>query len=871
MNDLTGKKIFQYNILEKTGGGGMGIVYKAKDEKLDRIVALKFLPPHLLADDESEKRFMSEAKSASSLDHPNICTIYDINKTEDNQLFIAMAFYEGETLKKKIDKGALQIDEAINIAVQIAGGLELAHKSGIIHRDIKPANIMITKFGEVKIVDFGLAKSKTSAGITKFGSTVGTAAYMSPEQTRSETVDNRTDIWALGVILYEMITGITPFKGEYEQAIIYSILNDELPEINGIPEELKTIITKATAKNPDNRYRDIREMYSSLSLLKSDSGSSSTKQISRQKKAHTNKKLIWITAPILIAIIIAAYFYFNKNTVRQVEPDNTRKMIVVLPFENLGSQDENYFAAGVTEEITSKLASIGNIGVISRNSAEKLAKSNKSTEQIGKEVGVNYILSGTIRWAKGKDKTSRVRITPQLTRVSDNKIIWSNSYDKVLDDIFSVQNEIAQKVVDQLGGSLLANQIQKNTPTDNLDAYDFYLQGLAYYKRGDQNKSNIQNSISLYEKAIKLDPKFAAAYASLSKDMSSMYWFYFDRSEENVNNAFENAQKSLQLNPNLAEAHLALGFYYYWCKLEYDKAIKEFSEALKIQPNNAEAFSALGYVYRRMGNFNLALQNMVKGLSLDPLSAEYCYNTAETYQLLRDYPNADKYFKQAIEVYLDVIRARIHRAQIYIDWKGDTKTASEIISESTESEYLDATFDIKIFIDVLDRHLDQAIQKLKSSKINYESNQFRYTPNDLELGLIYKYKNESALSKTYFGSSRSLLEKMLKDSPNDERVHSSLGITYAGLGLIDKAISEGKKGIELLPLEKEAYRGYYRQWDMLIIYALIDDYNNALKQIDFLLSMPGAFSVNQLKLDPLYDSLRNLPGYKVIVNKYSEK
>ena len=271
MNDLIGKKILHYKILEKSGGGGMGVVYKAKDEKLDREVALKFLPPQLLADEDAERRFMTEAKSASSLDHPNICTIYDINKAEDGQLFIAMAYYEGETLKKKINRGPIPDDVVVNIALQIAAGLERAHKNGIVHRDIKPANIMLTNFGEVKIVDFGLAKSKASAGITKFGSTVGTAAYMSPEQTRGEIVDQKTDIWALGVIIYEMMTGTGAFKGEYEQAIIYSILNDELPKINGIPDELNSIIRKATAKNPDERYTSISEMYSALFVLKGDS------------------------------------------------------------------------------------------------------------------------------------------------------------------------------------------------------------------------------------------------------------------------------------------------------------------------------------------------------------------------------------------------------------------------------------------------------------------------------------------------------------------------------------------------------------------------------------------------------------------------
>ena len=871
MSDLTGKKIFQYTILEKSGGGGMGVVYKARDEKLDRVVALKFLPPHLLADDEAENRFMTEAKSASSLDHPNICTIYDINKTEDGQLFIAMAFYEGETLKRKINRGPIPADDAINIALQIAAGLERAHRGGIVHRDIKPANIMITKYGDVKIVDFGLAKSKASAGITKFGSTVGTAAYMSPEQTRGNTVDQRTDIWALGIIIYEMITGQSPFKGEYEQAIIYSILNDELPEIKGVPEEVNKIIRKSTAKDPAERYSRVSELYADLGALKGDSGSrmqGSSGIISQPEVKKSGRIRIWLAAAAVIVLAASGWFYFKQST-GQAEPDIVRKMIVVLPFENLGSQDENYFADGVTEEITSKLSSIGNIGVISRNSAEKLANSSKSTEEIGKQLGVNYILSGTIRWAKGSDKISRVRITPQLTRVSDNTITWSDSYDKVLDDIFSVQNDIAQKVVDQLGGSLLSGQVQQNAPTNNLEAYDFYLRGLSYEVRGSYLKSDLLSSINLFQKAIELDPEFALAYSHLSRAQASMYWFFYDRSEKNVSDAFENAQKSFVLVPDLADSYLALGYYHYWCKLDYDKAIEDFSKAREIQPNNAEASFGLGVVYRRMGMFDQSLKNMLKGVTLNPLSIEYIRNTGETYALTRDYSNAVKYYKKAIDLSPDVSALRVSEAYYYILWKDDIETASRILNDVKDYYFLDVTPNIPVLVDILNRDYNKALTDLRLSGREYETGQFNYTPRTQAAGLIYKYKNEPDISKAYFDSARVQLERMIRENPDDERFHSALGITYAGLGMNDKAVSEGKKGIELLPLEKEAYRGYYRQLDLAKIYVLNGDYNNALKQIDFVLSIPGVFSVSLLQKDPLYDSLRDLPGYKAIVKKYS--
>ena len=868
---MINKTILHYHILEKLGEGGMGVVYLAEDTKLKRKVAIKFLPRHIASDAEERQRFEIEAQAAASLNHPNITTIHSIEESEE-QIFIVMEFIDGVELKDKIKSGVLPAEEALDFAIKIADGLSAAHKNGVVHRDIKSSNIMITKDGNVKIMDFGLAKIGGGSQVTKLGSTIGTIAYMSPEQAHGETLDQRTDIWSFGIVLYEMLTGTQPFKGAYDQAIIYSILNEE-PGIENIPEQFSFILKKGLSKSPSDRYQNTNEMLKDLKTLRNDSQSgSSSKEIpvAKQPKKFSLKILISIASILIIAAVSIFYFTANKNT------DSTgvtpgKEMIVVMPFENLGSQDEKYFADGVTDQITSKLASMGNIGVISTSSAEKLAKENKSNKEIGKELGVDYILNGTVLWAKTGKNENRVRITPQLTRVSDNTITWSNSYDKVLNDIFAVQNEIAQKVVNQLGGSLANNQIQEETPpTKNLAAYDYYLQALSYSKRGNTIKADILNSISLTKKAIELDPKFALAYALLAKQQMSMYWFYFDRSNENLQEAFDNAQKSFQLNPDLAEAYLALGYYYYWGKLNYSKAIEEFSRALQIQPNNAEAYAATGYVYRRKGKFTLATQNMVKATTLDPLSSEYSFNTAETYSLLRDYQNADKYYKLSKDFNPDYLSTKIELALNYINWKGDTKKASNVISNIKRGDYLNSTFDVRTFINVLDRDYDQAIQSLKTSGITYWTEQFRYIPNDLKLAFIYKYKNQPDLSKKYFESSRYELEKMLKDSPNDERLHSSLGITYAGLGLKEKAIAEGQRGIALLPLEKEAYRGYYRQWDMTIIYTLLGDNDNALKQIDFILSIPGAFSVNQLKLDPLYDSLRKLPGYKAIVDKYSK-
>ena len=867
---MINKTILHYHILEKLGEGGMGVVYLAEDTKLKRKVAIKFLPRHIASDAEERQRFEIEAQAAASLNHPNITTIHAIEESEE-QIFIVMEFIDGVELKDKIKSGVPPAEETLDFAIKIADGLSAAHKKGVVHRDIKSSNIMITKDGNVKIMDFGLAKIGGGSQVTKLGSTIGTIAYMSPEQAHGETLDQRTDIWSFGIVLYEMLTGTQPFKGAYDQAIIYSILNEE-PGIENIPEQFSFILKKGLSKSPSDRYQNTNEMLKDLKTLRNDSQSgSSSKEIpvAKQPKKFSPKILISIASILIIAAVSIFYFTTNRNTDSTgVKPG--KEMIVVMPFENLGAQDEKYFADGVTDEIRSKLASIGDIGVIATSSAEKLAKENKSFKEIGKELGVDYILNGSIRWEKIGKNESRVRITPQLIRISDNTITWSNSYDKVLTDIFAVQNEIAQKVVNQLGGTFANNQSQKETPpTGNLKAYDFYLKGISYEARGTYLKSDFQNSISLFKKAIDLDPNFGQAYAHLSGCQSSMYWFYYDRSEKNVKEAYDNAQKSLQLNPDLAEAHLALGYYYYQCKLEYESAIKEFSKALKIQPNNAEAYFGLGVVYRRMGKFDLAVNNISKGYNLNPLSNQNASNLAETYGLIRDYKKAITIYNKTIELNPDMNLPKAALAYVYV-LKGNLKIASDLVDKVSVNSYIDLNSNEKAYIYILERKFDAAINNLKSINKPYENSQFAFTPEDEMLGLIYRYKNEPALSKKYFESAKDELENKLKVTPQDERLHSSLGIVYACLGMRDKAVAEGKKGIALLPLEKEAYRGYYRQLDMAIIYTLIGDNNNALKQIDFILSIPGQFSVNLLKLDPIYDSLRNLPGYKAIVDKYSK-
>jgi len=378
------KLISHYKIIEELGRGGMGVVYKAEDTKLKRNVALKFLPPELTRDPEARQRFIHEAQAASSLDHNNVCTIYEIDETEEGQTLIAMACYEGETLKGKIQRGSLKIEEAIDIAIQVVQGLTKAHERGIVHRDIKPGNILITEDGVVKIIDFGLAKLAGRVKITKTGTTIGTVAYMSPEQSRGQEVDHRTDIWSLGVILYEMVTGQLPFKGEYEQAVVYSIMNEEPEPISGMDTECERIIRKALTKSSEERYQYVEEILADLKSLR--------------------KK---IEAEIL------------EKQFRKTKP---KPSIAVLYFRNMSADPEQeFFCEGMAEEIINSLTQIKDLQVAARTSAFTFKGREADIREIGRKLNVDKILEGSVRKVG-----NRLRIMAQLINVEDGYHLWCN-------------------------------------------------------------------------------------------------------------------------------------------------------------------------------------------------------------------------------------------------------------------------------------------------------------------------------------------------------------------------------------------------------------------------------------------------------------
>jgi len=603
----------------------MGVIYKAQDLKLDRFVALKFLPPHLTANEEEKQRFIHEAKAASSLDHNNICAIHEIDETEDGQLFISMAYYEGETLYDRF-VGARRavptpITEAIDITIQIAQGLAKAHEKEIVHRDIKPSNIMLTKEGVVKVLDFGLAKLSTHTKLTKESTTLGTISYMSPEQAKGEDVDYRSDTWSLGVIIYEMLTGQLPFKGEYESAVIYSILNDTQEPVtglrSGVPMELERIINKCLQKNPAERYQHIDEMIVDLQGLKSESTGIPSKE--EKQKKRSKSILLPIAILSIVILIIVGYFLIPLDEENASEWENS---IAVLPFTDLSPEkDQEYFCDGMTEQIITNLSKIERLKVIARTSVMTYKNIKKQIPEIGNELNVSHILEGSIR-----KSGNRIRVTAQLINTDDGSHIWADDFDRELENIFDVQDDVSEAIATNLISNLsLQNisEIKMNRPS-NTEAYEYYMKGIYFhvYKFFDETRSmdDFNTSELMLKKAIELDPNYAPSYAALADLYNSYYNIeaqnedekkkYLDLQEKYIDIAYSLDQKSAEVNMIMGLVQEA--------KDKPEKAYESYKKVILIQPDSWAHWFFADF-YRNRGLHHIAIKYRTKAIELNPL------------------------------------------------------------------------------------------------------------------------------------------------------------------------------------------------------------------------------------------------------------
>ena len=892
---MIGKTVSHYDILEELGRGGMGVVYKARDTKLDRLVALKFLPQHLTASEDEQVRFLQEARAASALNHPNVCGIHSIGEYE-GQVFIDMEYVAGKTLRARIAEGAVRTADALAYAIQIGDALHEAHSKGIVHRDVKCENIMIDSRNRVKVMDFGLAKLKGSLKLTRTSSTVGTLAYMAPEQIQGEVVDARSDIFSFGIVLFEMLTGRMPFRGEHEAAVMYSIVN-EAPEPPSkvrpeVSSEVDRIVLRALEKDPDDRYQHVDDMVSELRKLQKQTSRVSraidvnpvvgtgveqiqparAEQISVPEKARRRAPWIIPAGGALLVAILAAVVFFGRGIFQgQHSGARAATVLAVLPFENLGAQEDEYFADGMTDAVRGKLAALPGIQVIARASSSLYKRTTKSPQQIAQELNVEYLLTGTIRWERGGGGPGRVQVTPELVRVAAGNqatTAWEQPFDAVMSDLFSVQSQIAEQVARNLGVTLQASGGDRGAPTKDLEAYDYYLRGQEYQFRSTE-KDNFEKAVNLYTKAIERDPSFALARAARCQTSMGLYWFRYDHTQERLRLAREDADAALGIDPQLPEGHIALGYYYYWGFLDYSKALEHFSIARQAQPNNANLAAGIGYVERRRGDLEQALRDLMRASELDPRAAILADDIGYTYGFLGRYEEADRHYDRASILSPDWWAPYAERAWVKFCSTGSAAEGRRLLEESQSQVRGDLTlFDFaRIRFALLEGNGREALEQIRKLTQNAASSHELFTPKGEYYARAYTLLHEPSLALAYYDSARALAAAKVKSEPGESQYYSALGIALAGLGRKDEAIAAGKRGVELLPASKDALDGQYRLYELARIYVLVGENEAALGQLKLLLSRPCGLIVSprSLRADPTWAPLKDDPRFEKLV------
>jgi TolB-like protein/lipoprotein NlpI len=553
----------KYRIIEEIGRGGMGVVYKAEDTKLKRIVALKFLPPELTGDPEIKSRFINEAQTASALQHNNICTIHDIDETPSGQVFICMEFYEGESLKRKVDRGPLKAEEAVGIIGQVASGLAAAHQKGIVHRDIKPANIMVSADGTMKIVDFGLAKLVGSTRFTREGTTVGTVAYMSPEQARGDEVDRRTDLWALGVMCYEMISGELPFRGGNDQIVLQAVLHGRARPLSdivpGLPKELVIIVMRLLEKEPSRRYRTAEDLIMDLHKLNIDEGWGATSRGRlRVPWLRLRKWAVRAVAPLVVIAVPVLWFFWPFLSDPKLVPRTYETSLAVMVFQNLGDEEgSGRYANGLTDGLISQLTTVRNLKVAPFSDVLKYKDQSVSISKIVKDLSVNFVLEGSV-----KIEAKRLSVTARLVDGKKDIILWEKNPHGNLGDILALQDDLEKKIVETLNLKIShadEQQAQKRQ-TGDFRAYELFLKGKSELDKW--TKEGLERSAALFEQASKLDNRYADAYAYLS--LSQLVPFYFQSALDKavLSAVRDNARKALRIDSNQEVALMCLLGYY---------------------------------------------------------------------------------------------------------------------------------------------------------------------------------------------------------------------------------------------------------------------------------------------------------------------
>ena len=873
-----GTRLGPYEILSPIGAGGMGEVYRARDSKLRRDVAIKVLPEAFASSPEAYARFEREALAIAALSHPNILSIFDFG-TETGTTYAVMELLEGETLRKKLEAGPIDPRQAVDFAVQMAKGLAAAHEGGVVHRDLKPENLFVSKDGHLKILDFGLAKrqawggsnSDTSAPTetarTEPGTVMGTVGYMAPEQVRGLVVDHRADIFAFGTILYEMLTGKRAFRRDTAADTLTAIMRDQPPEMSqsgrNIPPALDHVVRHCLEKEADQRFQSARDIQFALSEA---SGATPITGVRTARSFKVPWKVL-LGAGLAVLVAVAGVWLARRSTRSGLGSSPASvKRIAVLPFENQGSPEDDYLADGIADEIRGKLTALPQVEVIARGSSTPYRKTTKTPKQIAEELHAAYLVTATVRWDKS-GASSRVHVSPELVDVThpDAPISrWQQPFDAPLTNVFEVQSSIAGSVARALGVVLGAGQEQRlaEMPTHNLAAYDAFLKGEAVSKNGSASDlPTVREALESYDQAVALDPAFAEAWARVSWANTNLHGFV--PTSGTAERAREAGEKAIALAPGKIDGYLALGRFENVVLYDYRRALELYGKARRIEEGNAELLSATGAVEEHLGQWGPAMEQFQRAERLDPRSSSSWSQHGAGLLRLRRYVEAREVIDRGLALApgnLGLIEAR---AMTFVG-EGDLPRARAVLrsvpAEVSPTGLVALVAERWDLVWLLDDPERDVLLRLTPGAFGDDRGDWA-----LSLTQAYALRGDAANRIRLAEEARQAIEEQLRATPDDAQQRALHGIALAYLGRKEEAVHEGERATALLPVGKDALTGAYLKHLLARTYVLAGEPEKAIDQLDQLLRIPYFVSPGWLKIDPNFDPLRGNPRFRKLV------
>jgi eukaryotic-like serine/threonine-protein kinase len=873
---LVGQTFGHYKISKRIGSGGMGEVYLATDVTAGRKAALKLLPMRFTGNAERLKRFQQEARAVVALNHPNILTVYEIGQDHSTH-YIASELIEGETLHQRLVRGRMGLSEAVDVAIQVASALAAAHEAGIVHRDVNPGNIMLRPDGYVKVLDFGIAKlaeqeapaamPKDEALLlveTNLGAILGTVPYMSSEQACGGPVDKVTDIWSLGLVLYQMVTGHTPFIGDTPREVMTSILEKEPPPlttyVRQAPAQLQQIISKTLRKDRRERYQSASEILRALKNLRHKLESKA--ELERTTTAPS--WLRWTRSPIALLLVLLASalalalpFYLHRNLTTSLPPD---KSIAVLPFENLSENKESAFlAGGVQDEILTDLAKIADLKVISRMSVMKYKSgAERNLREIAKALGVSHVVEGSVQRAGG-----RVRVSAQLIDARSDAHLWADHYDRDFADVFAIETEIAQQIADQLQTKLSPAEKAAiaERPTADPVAYAFYTQAKVIDDESDWEGADrsLNRKVELLEKATQRDPNFALAYCALAKAQVDLYSVTGPESlsAAHLELAKKAADAALRVRPDLGESHLELARYYFQAG-DYDRARDELVIARRTLPNDSEAPYIAARIDRRQNRWDDALANFRKAKELDPRNSEAAFWCRDTYRDMRRYKEFEQLVtKDAASGLLRDPWTQLWLAEVKFD-EGDPVAAQSLLEQvPLDFSPIQVVWEIRSKAAFYLRDYDAADRVIAAIPAKFADR----WPD----GLVAVARGDKEKAQSIFLDARKRLDAKWGTEVRDALYFSHAAELDAGLGRKEEAIREARRAVDLKPIAKDSLHGPRLVTSLALVYAWTGERDRALEQLEIVATIPAGPSYGDLEFNPCWDSLRGDKRFDKIV------